>query len=399
MITIKKLSNIFFLSLVFSCSGYSQEAISTIKVDTKLISDQLSHPTVFAEPNDKSGRLFVGEQEGKIKIIQKGKVLPTLFLDITDEVVKKKGYEERGLLGLAFHPDFAKNGKLYVYCSIPGASGTKGVDHKSLIREYTVSSQNKNAVDESTAKTVLEFNEPQSNHNGGDLKFGPDGFLYIAVGDGGGQNDKHGEFGNAQNLSNFLGKILRVDVKQLPYSIPSDNPFVGKSEVRPEIFAYGFRNPWRISFDKKTGELFVGDVGQDNYEEVDLVTKGSNYGWRIREGLHEKFPNDPDPKNWINPISEYPHSDGLSITGGFVYRGKQIPALYGKYIFADWTGPVWALTDSKKEQWNREKLSISQEAGNWHIYSFGEDQAGEVYLLTVLLGSDKGALYQLVTKK
>ncbi|MDR6561549.1 MULTISPECIES: PQQ-dependent sugar dehydrogenase [unclassified Arcicella] len=399
MITIKKLSNIFFLSLVFSCSGYSQEAISTIKVDTKLISDQLSHPTVFAEPNDKSGRLFVGEQEGKIKIIQKGKVLPTLFLDITDEVVKKKGYEERGLLGLAFHPDFAKNGKLYVYCSIPVANGTKGVDHKSLIREYTVSSKDKNTVDESTAKTVLEFNEPQSNHNGGDLKFGPDGFLYIAVGDGGGQNDKHGEFGNAQNLSNFLGKILRVDVKQLPYSIPSDNPFVGKSEVRPEIFAYGFRNPWRISFDKKTGELFVGDVGQDNYEEVDLVTKGGNYGWRIREGLHEKFPNDPDPKNWINPISEYPHSDGLSITGGFVYRGKQIPALYGKYIFADWTGPVWALTDSKKEQWNREKLSISQEAGNWHIYSFGEDQAGEVYLLTVLLGSDKGALYQLVTKK
>lgn len=395
----KKLINILFCSLIFSCTGYSQETISALKVDKKLITDELSHPTAFAEPNDKSGRLFVCEQEGKIKIIQKGKVLPSLFLDITDEVIKKKGYEERGLLGLAFHPDFAKNGKLYVYCSMPVAVPARGLDHKSVIREYTVSSKNKNSVDESTAKTVLEFDEPQSNHNGGDLKFGPDGFLYIAVGDGGGQNDKHGAAGNAQNLSNFLGKILRVDVKQLPYSIPSDNPFVGKSEVRPEIYAYGFRNPWRISFDKKTGELFAGDVGQDNYEEVNLITKGGNYGWRIREGLHEKFPNDPDPKNWINPISEYPHSDGLSITGGFVYRGKQIPAIAGKYIFADWTGPVWALTNNKKEQWDREKLSISQDAGNWHIYSFGEDQAGEVYLLTVLLGSDKGALYQLVAGK
>lgn len=395
----KKLINILFCGLLFSCTSYSQEKISALKVDKKLITDELSHPTAFAEPNDKSGRLFVCEQEGKIKIIQKGKVLPSLFLDISHEVIKKKGYEERGLLGLAFHPDFAKNGKLYVYCSMPVAVPARGLDHKSVIREYTVSSKNENTVDESTAKTVLEFDEPQSNHNGGDLKFGPDGFLYIAVGDGGGQNDKHGESGNAQNLSNFLGKILRVDVKQLPYSIPSDNPFVGKSEARPEIYAYGFRNPWRISFDKKTGELFVGDVGQDNYEEVDIITKGGNYGWRIREGLHEKFPNDPDPKNWINPISEYPHSDGLSITGGFVYRGKQIPAIVGKYIFADWTGPVWALTDSKKEQWDREKLSISQDAGNWHIYSFGEDQAGEVYLLTVLLGSDKGALYQLVAGK
>ncbi|MEA5403930.1 PQQ-dependent sugar dehydrogenase [Arcicella sp. DC2W] len=395
----KKLINILFCSLTLSCTSYSQETISALKVDKKLITDALSHPTAFAEPNDKSGRLFVCEQEGKIKIIQKGKVLPSLFLDISDEVIKKKGYEERGLLGLAFHPDFAKNGKLYVYCSMPVAVPARGLDHKTVVREYTVSAKNINAVDESTVKTVLEFDEPQSNHNGGDLKFGPDGFLYIAIGDGGGQNDKHGASGNAQNLSNFLGKILRVDVKQLPYSIPSDNPFVGKSEVRPEIYAYGFRNPWRISFDKKTGELFVGDVGQDNYEEVNLITKGGNYGWRIREGLHEKFPNDPDTKNWINPISEYPHSDGLSITGGFVYRGKQIPAITGKYIFADWTGPVWALTDTKKEQWDREKLSISQDAGNWHIYSFGEDQAGEVYLLTVLLGSDKGALYQLVAGK
>lgn len=391
-------STIMFMSFL-SVSSYGQEVMSSAKITTQLISDQLSHPTALAEPNDKSGRLFICEQEGRIKIIKNGKVLPELFLDISDEVVKKKGYEERGLLGLAFHPNFDKNGKYYVYCSYPVVGAAKGIDHKSVIKEYTVSAKNANQTNQASAKIVLEFNEPQSNHNGGDVKFGTDGMLYIAVGDGGGQNDKHGEIGNAQNLNNLLGKILRIDINQSPYGIPADNPFVGKENVRPEIYAYGFRNPWRISFDKITGQLFAGDVGQDNYEEINLIVKGGNYGWRVREGLHEKFATDPDPKNWINPITEYPHPEGLSVTGGFVYRGKQIPSLVGKYVFADWIGPIWTLSDTKKEQWSREKLSISQDPGYWHIYSFGEDQAGEIYLLTVVLGQDKGALYKVVAKK
>lgn len=379
--------------------GYCQDNISIIKVNRKLITDELSHPTAFAEPKDNTGRLFICEQEGKIKIVEKGKLSKSIFLDITNEVVKKKGYEERGLLGLAFHPDFAKNGKLYIHCSIPTSETNKSVNHKSVIREYKVLKTDPNKVDKASAIDILEINQPQSNHNGGDLKFGPDGYLYISIGDGGGQNDKHGEFGNAQNLSNLLGKILRIDVNTLPYKTPLDNPFVGKDGVRPEIYAYGFRNPWRISFDKTTGDLFVGDVGQDNYEEVNLITKGGNYGWRIREGLHEKYPNDPDPKNWIDPLLEYSHMEGLSITGGFLYRGKQIPSLVGKYIFADWTGPVWAMSKGIQNQWTKEKLSISQDPGTWHIYSFGEDQKGEIYLLTVLLENDKGALYQLVREE
>jgi len=387
---------IFLLSLTQAC--YGQPGTSALKLDVKLISDQFSHPTAFGEPADQSGRLFVAEQEGRIRIIKKGKVLSAPFLDITDEVLKNDGYDERGLLGLAFHPNFAKNGKFYIYRSVR-VPKTDGVDHKSEVREYTVSKQNPDLADKASSRLVLSFDQPQSNHNGGDLKFGPDGLLYIASGDGGGGDDRHGAYGNAQNLGNVLGKILRIDVNQQPYGIPKDNPFVGKEGARGEIYAYGLRNPWRFSFDKTTGKLFAGDVGQGAWEEVDIITKGGNYGWRIREGLHEKFPNDPDPKNWIDPITDYSHSEGISITGGFVYRGKQIPSLKGKYVFADWMGPVWSLTDVKKAQWNREKLSISHAAGYWQIYSFGEDQSGELYVLAVMLDSNKGAVYKIVPGK
>ena len=383
---------------LFSCSaGNSQVKMSSIELTPQLITDQLSHPTAFAEPNDKSGRLFVCEQEGRIRIIQNGKLLPGAFLDVSNEVIKNEGYDERGLLGLAFHPGFSKNGKFYVYCSMPARPGSDA-DHRSVIREYTVAAGT-NVVNKNTARNAFEFDEPEANHNGGDLKFGPDGYLYIASGDGGGANDRHGQYGNGQNLGTLLGKILRIDVDQKTYGIPKDNPFVGKKEARPEIYAYGFRNPWRISFDRKTGQLFVGDVGQDNYEEVDLVKKGGNYGWRVREAMHPKNTKDPDPKNWIDPITEYPHNEGISVTGGFVYRGKNIPALNGKYVFADWMGPVWTLTNTGQPQWNREKLSISHAAGYWQIYSFGEDQAGEIYVLGILLNNSKGALFKLVPKK
>lgn len=383
--------------LAIATAACSQQKTSPVQLTTQLITDQLSHPTAFAAPADNSGRLFICEQEGRIKIIQNGKLLPTLFLDISKEIIKKEGYDERGLLGLAFHPDFAKNGKFYVYCSMPARQGSNGADHQSVVREYTVTAQNPNVADKSTVKNIIAYDEPEGNHNGGDLKFGPDGFLYITAGDGGGANDRHGEHGNGQNLGTMLGKILRIDVNQTPYAVPKDNPFINTKGAMPEIYAYGLRNSWRISFDRGTGKLFAGDVGQDAYEEVDIVTKGGNYGWRVWEGLHSKNPNDPPAKDPIKPIAEYPHSEGISITGGFVYRGKALPPLYGKYIFADWSGPVWSLTNTGN-QWTRERLSISHSAGYWQVYSFGEDQQGELYILGVMLDNSKGALFKIVGK-
>lgn len=365
-----------------------------------MLSDQLSHPTAFAvTPSGVANRLFVCEQEGRIRILDNGKLNPQPFLDISAEVVKKSGYEERGLLGLAFHPDYGKNGKFYVYCSTP-AIDRKGVNNIEEVREYTVS-KNAALADKATMRVVLKVEDPEPNHNGGDLKFGPDGYLYISIGDGGGQHDQHGSVGNAQNMSSLMGKILRIDINQQPYGVPKDNPFVGKESdnsqpIRPEIYAYGFRNPWRISFDRQTGKLFTGDVGQDKFEEVDIVEKGGNYGWRVREGLHTHNDTDQDVKKWVDPIVEYPHGEGLSVTGGFLYRGKAIPNLNGKYVFADWMGPIWQLADTGGKTWTRQKLPISREAGYWHVYSFGEDNAGELYVLTVLLDSGKGALYKII---
>lgn len=392
---------IFLSCLLFSARTTYQITLPkpAASVKLKLICDQLSHPTVLSSaPGTDDHRLFVCEQEGRIRIVDKGKLRTEPFLDISKEVIKKPGYDERGLLGLAFHPDYAANGKFYVYCSTP-VVGRAGVNNQQQVREYTVS-KNADLADKASMQIVLEIDDPDPSHNGGDLKFGPDGYLYIPIGDGGGQHDMHGEIGNGQNLNSLMGKILRIDVNQKPYSIPKDNPFVGKQNVngqsaRPEIYAYGFRNPWRISFDRKTGQLFTGDVGQDKFEEVNMVVKGGNYGWRLREGVHSHNESDPKPKNMIDPICEYAHTEGLSITGGYVYRGKAIPALVGKYVFADWIGPVWQLTNTGKT-WTRKKLPISRDIGYWHVYSLGEDKEGELYMLTVQLENDNGALYKVV---
>ena len=384
--------------LVTLTSAAAQTALSPVKVGLQLITDQLSYPTAFAAPADKSNRLFVCEQKGRILIIKNGTLQPKPFLDFGEDVLMMNSADEMGLLGLAFHPQFRENGKFYVYFSKRSSKAT-GIDHKSIIREYKVSPDNSDMAGKATARDILTIGQPESNHNGGDLKFGPDGFLYITLGDGGAYNDLHGAIGNGQNMNTLLGKILRIDVNQTPYGIPSDNPFANTKYTRPEIYAFGFRNPWRISFDRVDGRLFTGDVGQKNWEEVNIVTKGGNYGWRLREGTHIKSPEDPDPKNWINPIIDYGRQEGISVTGGFLYRGRKIPELYGKYVFGDLMGPVWALTDVQQELWKKEKLSISKDPGVWQIYSFGEDNEGEIYLLANLLEGDKGAVYKLVPGK
>ncbi|MGB4774665.1 MAG: PQQ-dependent sugar dehydrogenase, partial [Daejeonella sp.] len=320
------------------------------------------------------------------------------FLDIRSKLVKLSGrYDERGLLGMALHPQFKSNKKFYVYYSAP--SDKNGSDHKSVISEFKASA-NPDQADLNSERIILTIEQPESNHNGGDMHFGPDGFLYISLGDGGGSGDEHGTIGNGQNLNTLLGKILRIDInKGETYSIPADNPFVGK-KANPEIWAYGLRNAWRFSFDRKTGQLFAADVGQNTYEEVNIIEKGGNYGWRIMEGNHCFNPQTNCKRDSLKlPINEYDHSTGVSITGGYVYNGKLLPNLVGKYIFADWTGLLFFLKKSGNS-WVRDTISLSNKpSGDLRILSFAEDNTGELYILTnqeIGPKNTTGAVYKLI---
>lgn len=391
-----KLVTSFFSGVLTICALNA----SAQEVKLQLVTDQVQSPVCMAVPGDGSNRQFVLQKEGRVWIIQHGKLLAEPFFDVSADMVKvNPAYDERGLLGMAFHPRFKHNGKFYLYFSAPVANPVKGkVNHKSVVAEYQVTKSSSNTASASTKRVVLEFDQPESNHNGGDIIFGRDGLLYIASGDGGGGGDKHGTIGNGQDLTNLLGKILRIDVDGSPYRIPADNPFVKTAGAKGEIWAYGLRNPWRISFDKVTGRLFAGDVGQNKYEEVDIVTKGGNYGWRIMEGYHEfNVPAGADKSKLIEPIHEYDHSDGISIAGGYIYRGKALPALTGKYIFGDYNGKTWTLTQ-QGQKWTRQDLQFANKpAGNLQLLSFGQDEAGEIYLLVTIAGtSNKGGVYKLV---
>jgi len=355
----------------------------------------VTSPVAFAHPGDGSGRLFIVEQPGRILVVKNGKVAPKPFLDLTGRVERVgENYSEKGLLGLAFHPDYQSNGRFFVYYSAPGKKS--GQDHQAILAEYQAAG-NADAA-QTNEKVLLRVSQPESNHNGGHLAFGPDGYLYLGLGDGGGAGDKHGKIGNGQNLSNLLGKIIRIDVNQgQPYGIPPDNPFVGQDGA-DEIYAYGLRNPWKFSFDRQTGQLFCADVGQNEYEEVNIVEKGKNYGWRAMEATHvfDKSLN-ASVTNTVMPIDEYPHSLGNSITGGYVYRGEAIPALQGKYVFADWSGKVFYL-ENQNGKWQRRDLPLGGGADDLRINGFGEDENGELYLLTqreVGAGSNSGIVYRL----
>ena len=369
------------------------------KVKLQLVTSGFISPVNMAVPGDGTGRLFFCQKEGKVWIVQKGNLLPAPFLDVSNDMISvNPGYDERGLLGMAFHPDFKKNHKFYVYYSSP-AVGKQGINHTSRIVEFKTSAANPNVADPASKRIVMEIDEPQSNHNGGQLQFGPDGYLYIGLGDGGGGGDKHGANGNGQDLNTWLGKILRINVNGTPYKVPADNPFVNKAGVKPEIWAYGLRNPWRFSFDKSSKKLFAGDVGQNKYEEVDIITKGGNYGWRIMEGYHEyNVPQGAGKTGLIAPIHEYSHDLGISITGGYVYRGNAIPALKGLYVFGDYNGKTFVLVP-KGNKWERADLELSgRPAGNLQILSWGQDEQGELYMLTSSSGKDgfTGAVYKLV---
>lgn len=408
-----------------------------------LVLSQIHSPTTITHAGDGSGRLFVCDQPGLVYVIRDGMLLPDPFLDLSatgQNVIYPAtvGYSERGLLGLAFHPDFedvAKSGyrKFYVYYSAPSQTNqnpTTPQDHISVISEFQASSTNPDLADPSSERILLTFGQPQGNHNGGQLEFGPDGLLYIGSGDGGSANDNNaghtggngtqpsGVLGNALDRTNLLGKILRIDPLGSngpggEFGIPGTNPFAGEGGgVRGEIFAYGLRNPWRFSFDQRNGgtdRLFCGDVGQGRVEEINLIQSGMNYGWRYREGSFEfdatMVGAGTAPVTSIDPIAEYAHNGttignpalpqlGVSITGGFVYRGGAIPDLQGKYLFADYrdsianAGRLMGLEETSPLSGTftlTGALSLTEAnplSGSRRILTLGEDEAGELYIGT-----------------
>jgi glucose/arabinose dehydrogenase len=329
----------------------------------------LQRPLDLQSARDGSGRLFVVEQAGLIRIIQDGQLLPEPFLDIHERVGSRGN--EQGLLGLAFHPQYTQNGYFYVnYTDLQG---------DTVIARYTVQSGSPNQADPGSEFVLLQVDQPFSNHNGGQVSFDPAGYLVLGLGDGGSANDPQG---NGQSTNTLLGKLLRIDVDNGErYAIPADNPFAAGGGL-PEIWMVGLRNPWRFSFDRVTGDLYIGDVGQDAWEEIDFWPAGSpggaNFGWNLREGAHPFAGSVPDGLQLIEPVAEYQHPVGCSVTGGYVYRGQDLPEFQGVYLYSDYcSGKVWGLLRLADGSWQNQVLF---ETG-LNISSLGIDEAGEIYLV------------------
>lgn len=351
---------------------------------------EFNRPIVVTHAGDGSNRVFVAEQEGIIRVFRNDQETEdaTVFLDIDERCVYADNKNEEGLLGFAFHPEFKENGEFFLYYTSSEA------DLLSKISRFRVSKDDPNVADPESEEVILRVPQPFWNHNGGTLIFGPDGYLYIALGDGGSGSDPNG---NGQNLTTLLGSILRIDVDHKAdgnnYAIPKDNPFVGKTvpagprgkmvPAREEIYAYGLRNVWRMAFDRKTGLLWAGDVGQGLWEEIDIIRSGGNYGWNVREGNHWFRPDgdDADRPELIDPILEYHHDIGKSITGGAVYRGARVPELVGKYLYADYvSGLLWALDYDPVA--GKVVANYSLTGNKLPVMSFGEDEKGDVYFTT-----------------
>ena len=375
--------------LVVGCGGVQHPSpapsASPVAISLQVVASGLSVPLDLEQPNDGSGRLFVVEQRGTIKIVQNSALLPQPFLDISNKVIFQG---EMGLLGLTFHPAFQANGKFYVNY-VRNAGG----QFQSVIAEYQVSGANLNQANPSSERVLLTVDQVNNfpNHKAGQLAVGPDGFLYFGLGDGGGEGDplRHG-----QNTQTLLGKMMRIDVNNsgatTPYAIPADNPFAGGGGL-PEIYAIGFRNPWRFSFDRSSGRLFVADVGQDSFEEIDIVTKGGNYGWNTMEGDHCFNPaSNCNMAGLTLPIVEIPHPEGEAVIGGFVYHGTGLAGMQGRYIFGDLNGQIWSLTENPPNTFTR---TLILKPG-FNISSFGQDSAGELYVVDI----SGGRVLKLVPK-
>ena len=351
---------------------------TTIRLEK--VAGGFQQPTYLTHAGDGSRRLFIVEKAGRVWILQGGRRLSPPFLDIVGRVRSRE--TERGLLSIAFHPDYETNGRFFV-----NYTDQKG---HTVVAEYRVSAD-PNRGDPNSERVLLYIEQPAANHNGGQLQFGPDGYLYVGMGDGGLGGDP---WGNAQNLGVLLGKMLRIDVDAGdPYGIPADNPFVGTEGARPEIWAYGLRNPWRFSFDRGTGDLYIADVGQNKWEEVDVALApdrgGQNYGWDIMEGFHCFEPAQGcDTAGLTMPVVEYGHDRGCSITGGYVYRGRRYADIQGIYFFSDFcTGYIWGLRKTD-DGWEWAQFLAS----GLNVSTFGEDEEGEIYVLDYA----RGDVYHLV---
>ncbi|NND70363.1 MAG: glucose sorbosone dehydrogenase [Rhodothermales bacterium] len=375
---------VFFMTvlLAMSCDSQVSGSYEIVKAFPSL---EFTRPVDIQHPGDGTNRLFVVEQRGVINVFDNSSNVATssVFLDIEDRV--NDGGNEEGLLGLAFHPDYENNGYFYVYYSADNP-------RRTVVSRYSVDATDAGTANRDSELVILEVGQPFGNHNGGQVSFGPDGYLYVGVGDGGSGGDP---LGHGQNLSTLLGTILRIDVDSTVagknYAIPPDNPFAGNSDgYAEEIFAYGLRNPWRFSFDSETEQLWTGDVGQNDLEEIDIVESGKNYGWNIQEGGGCYEPSSGcDKTGLVQPIIDYGRRSGKSVTGGFVYRGSAVNDLQGYYIYADFvTGRIWALNASLDPVDNKELADT-----DLRISSFGVDASNELYI-----ASFDGYIYQIRKK-
>jgi glucose/arabinose dehydrogenase len=419
------------------------QTTGSIHVDLTTVASGFTAPVLGVTAPGDTSDMYVVDQAGKITILRNGSPVSTPFLDMTAlqaTVPLRPGYDERGLLGLAFDPGFNNPASpgfhtLYTYQSEPTGTATadfapaagtvtSGIDHQNVVSRWTLSTSNPDTVDLASKVDLLREDHPALNHNGGTIAFGPDGMLYLAIGDGGTANDSgngHIATGNAQALNVIMGKMLRIDVRgnnsaNGKYGIPADNPFVGQAGAAGEIWAYGLRNPYKFSFDAPTGRLVLGDAGQNQVEEVDIITKGGNYGWVTKEGTFNFIRSGPgaglvDPANspgspagMIDPVLEYDHNDGTATVGGFVYHGTRFPDLVGKYIFGDFSDgpfsgpPNGRLFYADLDTGAIHEFDLTTPLGMW-VKGFGQDANGEIYLMaTTNLGpaGTTGVVFALV---
>lgn len=360
-----------------------------LPIGVELVAEGFTRPLFVAAPTGDAGRIFVVEKGGVVWIVSAGTTLHEPFLDI--HALVSSG-SEQGLLGLAFHPDYASNGLLFVnYTDLNG---------DTVVARYERSGSDVNLADPESASVILQVPQPDSNHNGGMLAFGPDGYFYIGLGDGGGANDPND---NAQNLGTLLGKLLRIDVDGVaPYEVPLNNPFTGLGNARGEIWSYGLRNPWRFSFDRTSGDIYIGDVGQGAREEIDVQTAGhggENYGWRVAEGFTCRggIGSCGTYPGFTPPVHDYGREDGRSVTGGYVYRGTAIPDLGGTYFFGDYVSArVWSFRfeGGTLSEFGERTAELDPGGGRsiGHISSFGEDGVGELYIVDYT----DGEIYRIV---